>query len=246
MIYAVGDIHGQFEQLVTAHKRIAADKAAHASERAVTVHVGDLCDRGPDTKNVIDFMIDGVERGENWIILRGNHDQLFVDFLDGQDSSKLGVRNNLNWFSANLGGKATLASYGLKKSVFQKSATFSDRARAEVPLAHQQFLRALPHWYRADDMIFVHAGIRPGIPIEQQSTLDLMWIRDDFLWQLDEHEALIVHGHTPVNEPTHYGNRVNIDTSAGWGGELIPVVFDGGACFALTEQGREEVPAPGD
>ena len=87
-------------------------------------------------------------------------------------------------------------------------------------------------------MIFVHAGIRPGFPIEAQDAEDLMWIRDEFLWQLNDHEALIVHGHTPVEAPTHYGNRVNIDTGAGWGRALVPVVFEGGVCHALMMEER--------
>ena len=93
-------------------------------------------------------------------------------------------------------------------------------------------------------MIFVHAGIRPGFPIEAQDPDDLMWIRDEFLWQLNDHEALSVHGHTPVDAPTHYGNRVNIDVGAGWGKPLVPVVCENGACFALTETGRDEVSPP--
>ena len=81
---------------------------------------------------------------------------------------------------------------------------------------------------------------------EAQDDDDLMWIRNDFLWHSGSHGKLIVHGHTPVEEPTHYGNRINIDCGAGWGNPLVPVVLEGGACFALTEDGRQQVKAPGE
>jgi len=97
----------------------------------------------------------------------------------------------------------------------------------------------LPLYHRANGMIFVHAGIRPGFEMDAQDDDDLVWIRDEFLWHVGPHEALIVHGHTPVDEPTHYGNRVNIDTGAGWGNPLIPVVFDKGKSYALTDEGRK-------
>ena len=143
-----------------------------------------------------------------------------------------------------MGGRATLASYGVRKSMIESTDKFARRAQAAVPVEHLEFLKNLPLWIRAEGMIFVHAGIRPGFPIEAQDEEDLLWIRDEFLWHLGDHEALIVHGHTPVDEPTHYGNRVNIDTGAGWGNPLIPVVFDGGTCFALRDGGREQLSVP--
>ena len=113
-----------------------------------------------------------------------------------------------------------------------------------MPQAHVEFLNALPVWYRAEGMIFVHAGIRPGFPLDAQDEEDLLWIRDEFLWHLDAHEALIVHGHTPVDEPTHYGNRVNVDTGAGWGSDLVPVVFEHDRVYKLTPGGRSELWVP--
>lgn len=244
MIYAVGDIHGHLDKLQAAHGVIAQDRAAHGGGASPIIHIGDLVDRGPDAKGVIQYLIDGIEAGEDWLVLCGNHDQLFSDFLQGGDGTHPRLRDGLTWHHHMLGGKATLESYGVKRKLLERDTTFRERARAMVPEAHRAFLADLPLWHREGDMIFVHAGIRPGFPMDAQDEDDLMWIRDEFLWHLNDHEALIVHGHTPVDEPTHYGNRVNIDTGAGWGNDLTPVVFDEGTCFALASEGREKLKVP--
>lgn len=246
MIYAIGDIHGHLALLKRAHELIARDLAEHGGECTAVVHIGDLCDRGPDTKGVIQFMLDGFARDEDWLVLKGNHDQMFLDFLAGGDGSNKRLGKGVTWQHHQMGGKATLASYGAKKSVLESDERFRRRARAAVPEEHVDFLANLPLWYsdNGSGMTFVHAGIRPGFPMEAQDEDDLLWIRDDFLWHLGDHDTLIVHGHTPVDEPTHYGNRVNIDTGAGWGNNLIPVVFDQGDCFALYDEGRELLRVP--
>ncbi len=244
MIYAIGDIHGHLDQLAAAHAKIANDAQREGVEHPTVVHIGDLVDRGPDPKGVIQFLLDGIARGEDWVVLRGNHDQMFLDFLNGKGNDHPRLRHGLNWQHRVMGGAATLASYGVRRKMLEKDASFSARARAKVPEAHKNFLQALPFWYRAEGMIFVHAGIRPGFPIEAQEDVDLLWIRDEFLWHEGDHEALIVHGHTPADEPTHYGNRVNIDTGAGWGNPIVPVVFDEGDCFALDFEGREMLTVP--
>ncbi len=244
MIYAVGDIHGHLDKLEASHARIAEDRARQGGAPGPVIHIGDLVDRGPDAKGVVQYLIDGIERGEDWLVLCGNHDRLFSDFLEGGDGTHPRLRGGLTWHHATMGGKATLESYGIKRKLLERDKAFGARARSKVPVAHREFLANLPLWHREGDMIFVHAGIRPGFPMDAQDEEDLMWIRDDFLWHLNDHEALIVHGHTPVDEPTHYGNRVNIDTGAGWGNPLVPVVFDDGRVFALRDTGREELKVP--
>ncbi|CAN0594606.1 unnamed protein product, partial [Ectocarpus sp. 12 AP-2014] len=225
MIYAIGDIHGQLEELRAAHALIADDARAHGTSTCV-VHVGDLVDRGPDAKGVIDFLIGGIAAGEDWIVLKGNHDKLFLDFLQGGDGKNVHLRRGITWQSSVMGGAETLKSYGVKRRALERAKSFATRARSAVPKAHEAFLAACPTSHRKDGMIFVHAGIRPGFPLDAQDEDDLLWIRDDFLWHMGAHEALIIHGHTPVEEPTHYGNRINIDTGAGWGNPLVPVVLD--------------------
>lgn len=244
MIYAIGDIHGHLDKLEAAHGRIARDRQEHGAFDAMVVHIGDVCDRGPNTAGVIQFLLDGMTRGEDWHVICGNHDRMFTDFLAGGDGTNPRLGKGMTWHHHVLGGKATLASYGARKSLLESEEKFLRRARAAVPAEHVAFLHDLPIWFRADDMIFVHAGIRPGFPLEAQDEEDLLWIRDEFLWHLGDHEALIVHGHTPVDEPTHYGNRVNIDTGAGWGNRLTPVVFDGKDCYALLPEGRELLQVP--
>ena len=243
MIYAIGDIHGHLDQLSAAHALIEKDARSQKVTPCV-IHIGDIVDRGPDAKGVINFLIGGISAGQNWIVLRGNHDKLFLDFVNGGDGKNERLRSGITWQSAAMGGAETLKSYGIKRRALERARSFATRARAAVPLEHFEFLEKCPLTYRAEGMIFVHAGIRPGFPLDTQDEEDLLWIRDDFLWHMGAHEALIIHGHTPVEEPTHYGNRINIDTGAGWGNPLVPVVFDKGACFALTEEGRSPVRSP--
>ena len=241
MIYAIGDIHGHLDRLKAAHALIAADRARAGGAAGRIVHVGDLVDRGPDAKGVIQFLIDGIAHGEDWIVLCGNHDRCFAEFLLCDSDSFEGIQNAWFWLSTGMGGRATLASYGLERDFPEDSASLFAQARSLVPDSHREFLAALPFWHREDGMIFVHAGIRPGIPMDEQDEDDLVWIREEFHWHRDDHEALIVHGHTPVHAPTHYGNRVNIDAGAAMGRPIVPVVFDGVDCHLLGARGRERL-----
>ena len=239
MIYAIGDIHGHLDKLAAAHKAIERDRLKKKAGSATVVHIGDLTDRGPDSKGVIDFLLDGIGRGEDWVVLKGNHDRLFAKYIREGVGTDNRLRAGLTWLSPSMGGTETLNSYGIERRVMERDAGFLARARKAVPKAHLEFIENLPLYHRANGMIFVHAGIRPGFEMDAQDDDDLVWIRDEFLWHVGPHEALIVHGHTPVDEPTHYGNRVNIDTGAGWGNPLIPVVFDKGKGYALTDEGRK-------
>ena len=246
MIYAIGDIHGHLELLLQAHILIAEDMSEHGEKSAPVVHLGDIVDRGPDSKGVLDFLIDGCAAGRNWIVLRGNHDQLFLDFLNGGDGTDPHLTKGMTWHSRVMGGAATLSSYAGEKRVIERKSSYENRARKSVPVSHRDFLGRLPYWHDTEDVLFVHAGIRPGFPMDAQDEDDLMWIRNDFLFHTAAHPKLIIHGHTPVNEPTHYGNRINIDCGAGWGHSLVPVVWDQGVCYALTTEGRQQVKAPNE
>lgn len=246
MIYAIGDIHGQLAQLERAHALIAKDKAKHGAASAAVVHLGDLVDRGPDSRGVIDFLTDGRSKGQDWVVLRGNHDQLFLDFLNGGDGTNPRLRTGVTWQGEVMGGASTLASYAGERRILERKSAYETRARSSVPAEHKTFLDGLPFWFGAEGILFVHAGVRPGFPIEAQDEDDLMWIRNEFLWHMGSHGCLIVHGHTPVEEPTHYGNRINIDCGAGWGHDIVPVVLDGDTCFALTIDGRMPVKAPSE
>ncbi len=239
-IYAIGDVHGHLDKIADAHANIAQDME-RAGGPAPVVHLGDMTDRGPDSRKVIQFLLDGIARGEDWIVIKGNHDRLFSNYIRTGSATDDRLRSGLTWLNPRMGGDATLRSYGIERRLLERIEKLHTRAAKAVPEAHVAFLENLPLWHRTDGMIFVHAGIRPGFPLEAQDEDDLLWIRDEFLWRLEAHEALIVHGHTPVDGPTHYGNRVNLDCGAAWGNPLVPVVFEDGDCFALTPDGREPV-----
>lgn len=239
--YAIGDIHGQRDKLEAAHARIAADRIEHGAADAPVIHIGDLVDRGPDSRGVIEFLLHGLARGEPWVVLKGNHDRMFAGFLEDPDSHDPGLREGLHWIDPRLGGGATLASYGVAGAGERMLLDLHDEALAAVPAAHASFLRRLPAYHLRDGVAYVHAGIRPGVPLGQQSEDDLLWIRRTFLDDPRDHGVLVVHGHTPVDAVTHYGNRLNIDTGAGYGRALSVVVIEDGRVWQLGPRGREPV-----
>jgi serine/threonine protein phosphatase 1 len=239
--YAIGDIHGQLERLAEAHDLIARDRAAVGDKVAEVVHVGDLVDRGPDSRGVIDFLIAGAARGAPWVTLKGNHDRMFEGFLGDPDHYDPGLRAGLHWIDPRLGGDETLRSYGVDGARERMLFDLHDDAVRAVPESHRAFLAALPLMHRAGDVLFVHAGIRPGVPLDAQTEDDLLWIRREFLDDPRDHGALIVHGHTPVDAVTHYGNRLNIDTGAGYGRALSTVVIEDARVSLLTQKGRVEI-----
>lgn len=229
-LYVVPDIHGQRALLEHAMALIKTD----GGDDAMVIFLGDLVDRGPDSRGVIQLLIDGLAGGRNWIVLRGNHDQLFIDFLVHASTGSNRLRHGLTWLHPNMGGTETLASYGV--TVSQRN--FAGEAVSAVPLAHREFLESRPYTFETDNLLFVHAGIMPGVPLEQQATDDLIWIREPFLSDTRNHGKLVVHGHTAIEFPHHYGNRVNLDGGAGWGRPLYPAVFEGRKCWLLTQEGR--------
>ena len=234
--YAIGDIHGHLDQLKRLHDRIAADQVVHGN--GPIVHVGDLVDRGPDCRGVVEYLRGGVAAGNDWVVLKGNHDRMFTNYLTDLNSHDMGLRIDMSWLHPRIGGSATLASYGVVNAGDRPIAPVHAEAVAAVPQNHRTFLAGLPVMYRRGDVIFVHAGIRPGIAMAQQTEDDLVWIRQEFLNDTRNHGALIVHGHTVVEAPTHYGNRVNLDSGAAYGGPLSAVVIEGEDVFHLTEDGR--------
>lgn len=235
-IYAIGDIHGHLDLLERQHDLIAADQARHGA--GTVVHVGDLVDRGPNSAGVIEWLRRGQADGQDWVVLKGNHDRMFALFLTDPRAQDPGLRPDLSWLHPKLGGAATLASYGVRNSGDRPVARAHAEAVEAVPPAHRTWIAGLPVMHRADGLCFVHAGIRPGVPLDQQDETDLVWIRGAFLTDPVSHGPLIVHGHTAIDTPTHYGNRLNIDSGAAYGGPLSTVVIEGGEVFHLTPSGR--------
>ena len=241
-LYAIGDIHGHLGLLKAAHDLIAADMAHHGPGQVI--HVGDLVDRGPDSRGVIDHLMQGQARGEDWVVLKGNHDRMFSRFLNDPHEQEPGLRADLGWLHPKLGGPATLASYGVAKAADRPIPKVHADALAAVPQAHREYLAALPAMHRAGDSLFVHAGLRPGVPLDHQSETDLVWIRDPFLIEVESFGPLVVHGHTAIDQATHYGNRINLDSGAAYGGPLSAVVIEGREAALLTPQGRRKLPGP--
>lgn len=237
--YAIGDIHGHLDLLRIAHARIQADRAATGDHDAPVIHIGDLVDRGPDSPGVIDHLMQGIAAGEPWIVLKGNHDRMFSYFLQAPSRRDPKLRADLSWLHPRLGGGPTLAAYGVHAPTDRAEAAVHRDALAAVPQAHRDFLDRLPVMHRHGEALFVHAGIRPGIPLDQQTEDDLTWIRHDFLDDPRDHGVLVVHGHTAIDRARHYGNRLNIDSSAAYGGPVSAVVIEGRRAWLLGPGGRE-------
>ncbi|MXQ09357.1 serine/threonine protein phosphatase [Alphaproteobacteria bacterium GH1-50] len=244
-VYAIGDIHGHLSELRRAHDLIEADRRRTGDAYATVVHLGDLVDRGPESRGVIDYLIAGIAEGHDWIVLQGNHDRLLARYVRTGVGTDGRLRDPLTYISPPMGGLTTLASYGVKPRRWESDRAFHARVAKAVPEAHLEFLESLPFTHVEGELLFVHAGIKPGVPLHAQDEDDLVWIRDPFLWDLTEHPWLVVHGHSPVDEATHYGNRVNLDTGAGYGNPTGVAVFEGRAVWALSEDGRRELTPPG-
>lgn len=231
-VYAIGDIHGKLELLHRAHHLIKADGGPDAR----IIHVGDLIDRGPDARGVVDYLMNGQAQGHDWIVLRGNHDRFLPIFLRDADWTDPGMAREVVWTDhPGLGAAATLKSYGVDPN--QPRHALQAAARAAVPTEHAKYLAGLPLWHLQDRLLFVHAGIRPGIDLHDQAEQDLVWIRKGFLDDSSDHGPLIVHGHTSIDRATHYGNRVNIDSGAAYGGPLSAVRFDEDGVWLLGDDG---------
>jgi serine/threonine protein phosphatase 1 len=233
-IYAVGDIHGQAEELDRVLSLIEADGGTDAR----VVFLGDYTDRGPDSQGVLDRLIEGRAAGRNWTFLMGNHDRMFRLFLQSPPQEDPHMMVELYWLHPRLGGDTTLSSYGVPVAGTRRVKDVHADALEAVPEAHMAFLEELELSFETEGLFFCHAGIRPGVPLAAQSEEDLIWIRTEFHEVSTAHPKLIVHGHTPVQAATHYGNRVNLDTGAGYGRPLAACVFEAERCFLLGPDGR--------
>lgn len=232
-IYAVGDIHGQLDMLETALDRIQADGGTEAK----IVFLGDLVDRGADSRQVIERLMQGQAEGRDWTVLTGNHDDLFRGFLETGAVTDDRIKSGVPWHGPRIGGLPTLASYGMT-DLDRDPAELWQEAIQIIPAAHLLFLRDLPSYLEQDGLLFVHAGIRPGLPLPAQSRDDMMWIRGEFLEDPRPHPWLVVHGHSAVDAAEHHGNRVNLDSGAGYGRPITAAVFEAGQVWTLEAPGR--------
>lgn len=242
-IYAVGDIHGQNTMLEDTLALIEKDGGTDAP----IVFLGDYVDRGPDSRAVVETLAQGLQAGRNWVCLKGNHDRMFEGYLETPPRHDPYMLVGMHWFSPKIGGAQTLAAYGITEIEGRRLFELGGEILAKVPPHHAAFLRGLQLCHHTEGLFFVHAGIRPGVPLGQQSETDMLWIREVFHTDTRDHGALVVHGHTPVDQATHYGNRINLDSGAGYGRPISAAVFENGQVWQLTPQGRQPLPqaAPG-
>lgn len=223
-IYVVGDVHGRADLLSEITGRIDDDIRRRPVMRTIEVYLGDYIDRGPDSRTVIDLLAVRLVANQA-VCLRGNHEAVMEDFL--HDSAVLPY-----W--QQLGGMQTLASYGVElRDGIDTADDLHRRFVAALPRAHELFMQCLHDHFSCGDFLFVHAGIRPGVPLDRQDPHDLIWIREEFLNSMQDHGRCIVHGHTPVPHPDIRHNRINIDTAAWRTGILTCAAIEGSTILFL-------------
>lgn len=222
-IYAIGDIHGRLDLLDQLLVMIDADDAKRGTAQTQLIFLGDLVDRGSDSRGVIERLIALAAASDHVRFLKGNHEELLIRVWEG-DSRSTGLFHRV-------GGRATMLSYGMDPDHYDDADLSSLAAMIadHVPAGHIEFLRSFDDWIIAGDYLFVHAGIRPGLSIEEQTPSDLRWIRVDFTENEDVHDMMVVHGHSITDYIDERPNRIGIDTGA----------FDSGALTAIGIEGTE-------
>jgi serine/threonine protein phosphatase 1 len=213
-IYAIGDVHGCLERLVAMHAMIADDLAERPVADPLLVHLGDYVDRGADSAGVVRRLADRTGIADlRTVNLMGNHELMMLAAVASAEPEAVEL-----WLAN--GGADSLQSWGVPRSAQPRDWA------SHLPPAHLLFLRDLAVRHTAGGYLFVHAGVRPGIPLDRQSRHDLLWIREPFLSSKESFGAVVVHGHTPRQEPTVRPNRIGIDTGAVIGGLLTCVVLE--------------------
>lgn len=220
-IYCIGDIHGRADLLKQLHKNIQTDAKNHKGKNII-VYVGDYIDRGEQSCEVIDILLSHPLKDFDHVFLRGNHERAMLDFIDYPGAAAA-------WLT--FGGREALNSYGIPLDhipSMQHVGELAHKLDEALPDAHRHFLieTCMDSW-QCGSYYFVHAGIRPGVPLEEQTQEDKLWIRDEFLGSTISHGAIVVHGHSITQVPEILPNRIGIDTGAYATGVLTCLVLEG-------------------
>jgi serine/threonine protein phosphatase 1 len=236
--YVIGDVHGRLDLLDQLLAKIECDRSEHPARKTLLVFLGDLIDRGPQSAQVIERVLQFSSDGVRTVFLLGNHEEVLLRILDGD------IWLIPSWLR--FGGAQCLQSYGGDPA---KIAGKSDERalaiiRGAIPKDHEQFLRSFVDTCRFGNYLFVHAGIRPGIPIEDQLQEDLRWIREPFLLDDSDHGCVVVHGHTISPAVDERPNRIGIDTGAYRSGVLTALALEGTRRWYL--QTHEALAAPAE
>ena len=220
--YAIGDIHGRLDLLDAVLERIHADLDERPARKTLLVFVGDLIDRGPSSAQVIERLRTYRHPVVRPIFILGNHEEVLLRILAGDAD----LITRWRWF----GGTQCLESYGVdvEQLAVLDPPTHLEIVRKAIPSNHVEFLHSFVDTCRFGDYLFVHAGIRPGIPLEEQLQTDLRWIRDPFLLDSTDHGFVVVHGHTISDEVEERRNRIGIDTGAYRSGVLTALAIENG------------------
>jgi len=224
VVYAIGDIHGRLDLLDRIHRQIVDDAARRTASRRQLVYLGDYVSRGPDSAGVVDRVREWLPAGFERITLKGNHEDLLLRFLDGE------IDTGRHWLD--YGGLDAMAAYGVaiadREARDDASVIALHRDLAgRIPASHLEFFRTLQISHSTGDYFFVHGGVKPGVPLSEQSARDCLWIRKTFLNSDADHGALVVHGHSISDQPEICRNRIGIDTGAYRSGVLTCLVLDG-------------------
>jgi serine/threonine protein phosphatase 1 len=242
LVYAVGDIHGYADLLGALLAEIGRDAiASRPQSRPLLIFVGDYVDRGPASAQVLDLILT-VSRASAFELrtLKGNHEEAMLKFLEEPNFGPTWVQ---------FGGGATLASYGIDAPLTDPDGTAWQAARdafaRALPPAHLEFLRSLELLVRVGDYVFVHAGVDPNEPLERQLEHDLLWIRGAFLDAKGLGECVVVHGHTPAEQPQFLPHRIGIDTGSYATGLLTALrLMDDSRSLIQAQAERPTAPRP--
>ena len=222
-IYAVGDVHGRDDLFVSLISLISADNERRGAADTWLVILGDLIDRGPSSRKVLCRCFSYSQQSDKFVVVKGNHEAMMALVLSGGFRS--GVKG---WLE--MGGDATLRSWGVREDIIAAGSPSKllKAARRVVPVEVLNWMSNLVPIFRSGDVVFVHAGIKPGVPLWRQDEQDLLWIQDEFLSSTDCHSALVIHGHTICEEgPETFANRIGIDTGAYRTNRLTAIGLEG-------------------
>jgi serine/threonine protein phosphatase 1 len=229
-VYAIGDVHGRFDLLYALLKRIKVDDEQRRPADTHVILLGDLIDRGPHSAHVLEYLRAHRDGFATFHFVTGNHEEAMLASI-APDA----VPEEIGWLS--YGGQETMQSYGADEAAFAAQGTeLAAAMRKCVPRTHIDFLESFVDSIRLGDYLFVHAGIRPGVAIEQQESRDMRWIREPFLEDDSDHGVVVVHGHSIREEPDVRHNRIGIDTGAYKTGILTALALEGADRWLIMEQ----------
>jgi serine/threonine protein phosphatase 1 len=219
-VYCIGDIHGRADLLAQLHEKIEIDAELYKGKKSI-VYLGDYIDRGEQSKQVIDLLLSNPLEGFESVYLKGNHEQAMMDFIEFPGAAAA-------WLS--FGGREAMSSYGIPVAhipSMNEVGSIAQKLDETLPDSHREFITNTVYTWACGRYLFVHAGIRPGVPLDRQDPEDLLWIRDDFLGSTLSHGTIVVHGHSISMLPELLPNRIGIDTGAFTTGVLTCLILEG-------------------